>query len=183
MPEDFSLLEAEQKLRERFADRRAPRRAFPSDAKPDRESRVVEIALPDELRAPMPLTKEKFLVRENPTLVMWERESRKFLRNLSVEHEHRVTAIMIYEWVTGSSIKELSGANHEDLSRAQKTWRADLRKINRILVYYFGKPYMTWIAGRKVPKAYTVRKGYYIKRHRPLTLTLYAEYCEGSLIA
>jgi hypothetical protein len=42
---------------------------------------------------------------------------------------------------------------------------------------------MTYIAGRKVPKAYTVRPGYYIKRHRPMTLTLYAEFVEGTLVA
>ena len=53
--------------------------------------------------------------------------------------------------------------------------------IHKILKYYFDKPYMTYIMGRKVNKAYKVRPGYYIKRHRPMTLTLYAEYCEGTL--
>ena len=57
----------------------------------------------------------------------------------------------------------------------------DMRHLHRILRFYFGDPYMTYIAGRKVPRAYRVRPGYYIKRHRPMTLTLYAEYCEGTL--
>jgi hypothetical protein len=40
---------------------------------------------------------------------------------------------------------------------------------------------MTYIAGRKVPNAYRVKPGYYIRRHRPMTLTLWAEYMEGTL--
>ena len=57
----------------------------------------------------------------------------------------------------------------------------DMRHLHRILRFYFGDPYMTYIAGRKVPRAYRVRPGYYIKRHRPMTLTLYAEYVDGVL--
>lgn len=128
----------------------------------------------------MPYTKDKYLVRENPHLVAWEREVRKFLRNLSPEHEHRVSAVMIFEWATGLNVAELSkkkGVPHG----ARPTWRADMRKINQLLVFYFGKPYQTWIMGRKVPKAYRVKPGYYIRRHRPQTLTLYAEYAEGTL--
>ena len=49
------------------------------------------------------------------------------------------------------------------------------------LAFYFGKPFTTWIMGRKVGKAYKVKQGYYIRRHRPKTLTLYAEYTEGVL--
>ena len=50
-----------------------------------------------------------------------------------------------------------------------------------MLAYYFGKPYMTWIAGRKVPSCFNVKPGFYIKYHRPLTLTLWAEWREGKL--
>ena len=50
-----------------------------------------------------------------------------------------------------------------------------------MLRYYFGKSYQTYICGRKVPNAFRVRPGFYIRRHRPMTLTLYAEYCEGAL--
>jgi len=128
----------------------------------------------------MPYTKNKYLVRENPHLVQWEREVRKFLRNLSPDHGHRVSAVMIYEWATGVPIVEAQ-ADKEALKPGKQNWRSDLRKINKILEYYFGKPYMTWIMGRKVPRAYRVRPGYYIRRHRPMTLTLYAEYVEGTL--
>lgn len=121
----------------------------------------------------MPLTKDKFLVRENPHLVQWERETRKFLRRLSPEHEHRVAAVMVYEWATGISIPELVAAGGSA--------NAHLRHINKVLTFYFGKPYMTYICGRKVPKAYKVKGGYYIKRHRPMTLTLYVEFAEGVL--
>jgi hypothetical protein len=128
----------------------------------------------------MPLTKDKYLVRENPHLVQWEREVRKFLRNLSPEHGHRVAAVMIYEWATGIRVAEVM--EQEQKGEPGKTsWRSDLRKLNQILEFYFGKPYMTYICGRKVPKAYRVRPGYYIRRHRPMTLTLWSEYQEGTL--
>lgn len=128
----------------------------------------------------MPLTKEQYLVRENPQLVLWERETRKFLRWLSPQHEHRVAAVMVYEWATGIPIKEHMRLEREGASvRGETTWRADLRKINKVLEYYFGKPYMTWIAGRKIPKAYKVRKDYYIYRHRPMTLTLWVDWKQG----
>lgn len=121
----------------------------------------------------MPLTKDKYLVRENPHLVGWEREVRKFLRNLTPEHGHRVAAVMIYEWATGIMVKELM----EEGGSAQ----SDLRKINQVLRYYFGKPYMTYIAGRKVPTAFRIKPGWYVRRHRPMTLTLWSEYTEGTL--
>jgi len=128
----------------------------------------------------MPFTKEEFLVKENPHLVEWEREVRKFLRKLSPEHEHRVTAVMVFEWATGIEVKGLMEST-EPLPVGKESWRSDLRKINKALAFYFGKPYTTWIMGRKVGKAYKVKKGYYITRHRPMTLTLYAEYTEGVL--
>lgn len=121
----------------------------------------------------MPFTKDKFLVRENPQLVQWERETRRFLRNLSPQHGHRVAAVMIYEWATGIQVAELMAAGGSAA--------ADLRKINQVLRFYFDKPYMTYICGRKIPQAFRVKPGYYITRHRPMTLTLYAEYCEGVL--
>lgn len=121
----------------------------------------------------MPLTKDKYLVRENPQLVEWERETRKFLRQLSPEHGHRISAVMVYEWATGINIAELMEAGG---SAAQ-----DLRKINKCLKFYFGKSYMTYILGRKVPNAYRVNPGWYVKRHRPMTLTLYAEYLGKTL--
>ena len=121
----------------------------------------------------MPFTKDKFLVRENPQLVAWERETRKFLRQLSPEHGHRVAAVMVYEWATGIRVK--------DLMDEGGGCGPDLRKINEILRFYFGKSYTTWILGRKVPNAYKVPPMWRVKRHRPMTLTLWNEYTEGTL--
>lgn len=129
----------------------------------------------------MPFTKEKFLVKENPHLVQWEREVRKFLRQLSPRHAHRVSAVMIYEWATGLKIVDLMAYEKEHPDEPKARWRSDLRHLNFLLRGYFGEPYMTYIAGRKVPNCFRVKVGYLIKRHRPVTLTLYAEYCEGSL--
>lgn len=172
MPDALSDVEA--LLKKKFVEKGPATSRVPSSAHAAAPSeRVTQLVLPDELRSRMPYTKDKFLVRENPHLVQWERETRKFLRRLSPEHGHRVSAVMIYEWATGINVAELMS---EGGSAA-----ADLRKINQVLRHYFGKSYMTYIMGRKVPNAYRVRPGYYIKRHRPMTLTLYAEYAEGVL--
>jgi len=124
----------------------------------------------------MPLTKGRFLVREDPELVLWERETRKFLVNLSLANNHRVAAVMVYEWATGIKIAELvaSGGSASP----------ELRKINRVLRHYFlkyGKPYATWICGRQVKQAFKVPRMYYITRHVPMTMELYAEFLEGTL--
>lgn len=181
MADESNLSEVEEELKRRFKKEDADKRRLPStaDAAPT-SVRIDSLVLPDEMRARMPFTKDKYLIRENPHLVQWERECRKFLRNLSPEHGHRVSAVMIYEWATGIVMKEIM-AEPTKFVPGKQNWRSDLRKINKILEFYFGKPYMTWIMGRKVPKAYRVRPGYYIRRHRPMTLTLYAEYVEGVL--
>lgn len=176
------LSEVEQILKKKFSKDEADRtNRVPSNAKPSAVSdRIEQLVLPDEMRAKMPLTKDRYLVRENPHLVQWEREVRKFLRNLSPEHGHRVSAVMIYEWATGIRISDAMALEQKG-EPGRASWRSDTRHINKILRFYFGKPYMTYIAGRKVPNAFRVKPGYYIRRHRPCTLTLWAEYQEGTL--
>jgi hypothetical protein len=172
--ESTLLSDVEVLLKKKFSKDEADKKRVPSTARAVAPSdRVDQLVLPDDMRAKMPLTKDKYLVKENPHLVQWEREVRKFLRKLSPAHGHRVSAVMIYEWATGIRVAELM----EQGGSAQ----ADLRKINKVLRFYFGKPYMTYIAGRKVLNAYRVREGYLIRRHRPMTLTLWAEYQEGAL--
>lgn len=175
-PADDGLLsDVEALLQKRFkTDGPKTNRPLPSNAnEPKASERIQQLVLPVEERGRMPYTKDKYLVKENPHLVEWERVTRQFLRELSPSHEHRVSAIMVYEWATGINVQQLiaEGGNP----------RPDLMKINKILRFYFGKPYMTYIMGRKVPNCYRVKPGYYIKRHRPQTLTLYAEYAEGVL--
>ena len=149
-------------------------------AEPADDRRVDSLVLPDDKRGRMPLTKDAYQIRENPHLVAWERELRKFLRNLSVEHSHRVSAAMVFEWATGMTIKDLiEEEQQEGRQKGYRTWRSDLRALNKLLKEYFGKPYMTYIAGHKVPKAYRVPAGYYIYRHRPKTLTLWVQWREG----
>lgn len=171
-PDTSLLSEVEAVLKKRFSVDETER--VPSTARAAAGSaRVDQLVLADDERAPMPLTKDKYIIRENPHLVAWEREVRKFLRRLSPDHGHRVAAVMIYEWATGIKVAELM----EQGGSAN----ADLRKLNQVLGFYFGKPYSTYICGRKVPRAYRVKPGYYIKRHRPMTLTLWAEYQQGTL--
>jgi len=183
LPEQaMALLTAtEIELKERFEKETADKRRLPSvAANAPASERLGQLVLPDDMRARMPLTKDKYLVKENPHLVEWEREVRKFLRKLSPEHGHRVAAVMIYEWATGVLVKDLM-KDLTPLPSGRQNWRSDLRKISKVLEWYFGKPYSTWICGRKVPNTYRVKPGYYIRRHRPMTLTLWAEYQEGVL--
>lgn len=182
MVERTLLTDVEALLKKKFSKEEADRKQrVPSSAKPPASSeRVEQLVLPDAMRAKMPFTKDKYLVRENPHLVQWEREVRKFLRNLSPDHGHRVAAVHIYEWATGILVAEAMEMEAKG-QPGRASWRSDLRHINKILTFYFNKPYMTYIMGRKVPKAYRVRPGYLIRRHRPMTLTLYAEYAEGTL--
>jgi len=168
------LSQVETVLKQRYDKGEADRVRVPSTAHAARTSeRVDQLVLPDNQRSRMPLTKDKFIIKENPHLVQWERETRKFLRRLSPVHGHRVAAVMIYEWATGIRVA--------DLMAEGGSAGADLRKINQILTFYFGKSYMTYICGRKIPKAYKVPVGWYVKRHRPQTLTLWAEYQQGTL--
>src|SRR6478736_3939763 len=120
------LSEVEILLRKRFEAGEVSRSRLPSHARPAAGSeRIDQLTLPDSERSKMPFTKDKFLVRENPHLVQWEREVRKFLRNLSPTHGHRVAAVMIYEWATGIRVA--------DLMEAGGSAAADLRKINKVL--------------------------------------------------
>jgi hypothetical protein len=169
------LTEVEILLKKRFEkDEADKKQRVPSNAHAARGSaRIDTLTLPDNERAKMPYTKDKYLVRENPHTVQWEREVRKFLRQLSVASGHRISAVMIYEWATGIRVAELMDEGGSA--------RSDLGHINKALRYYFGKPYMTYIAGRKVPNCYRVPLNWYVRRHRPFTLTLWAEYQEGSL--
>ena len=168
------LSDVEAALQRRFS-KDAPASGLPSSAREAESSeRINALTLADDMRGKMPLTKDKFLVKENPQLVEWEREVRKFLRKLSPEHGHRVAAVMVYEWATGIKVAELMAQGGSA--------NADLRKITKCLKHYFGeKTYMTYIAGRKVPRCFRVPPGWYIRRHRPMTLTLYAEWCEKTL--
>lgn len=173
-PEGELLTEVEQAIRARFDRDEASKHPTPSTAQPAKQSaRVSQLVLPKDTRPKMPATKEKYLVRENPHLVEWERVTREFLRELSPEHGHRVSAVMVYEWATGIKVAELveggGSANRE------------LRFINTILREYFGKGYITYIMGRKVKNAYKVKPGHYVRRRRPHTLALYAEWLEGTL--
>lgn len=175
------LSEVEAALQKKFQSEGGNKQRLPSTARAAAPGeRIDALVLPDEMRSKMPYTKDKYLVRENPQEVQWEREVRKFLRNLTPRHGHRVSAVMIYEWATGIKVSEIM-KDEKKKYPGQPNWRSDIRKINKILKFYFGKSYMTYIMGRKVPNCYRVREGYYIKRHRPMTLTLYAEYAAGTL--
>lgn len=140
-----------------------------------RSSRLDQLIIPMSERGKMPLTKDKYIIRENPHLVTWERELRKFLRQLSPSSGHRVSAPMVYEWATGLKLA--------DLLKQGENPSGDLRHLNRLLKEYFGSSYQTWIAGRKVGKCYRVPEGHYITRKKPKTITLWAEYEEGTLEA
>ena len=104
--DDSALTEVEEYLRGRFQKDQVSRVPELARDKP-RQTRVDQLTLPDEERAKLPETKDKYIIRENPHQVAWEREVRKFLRRLNPEHGHRVSAQMVYEWATGIKVKDL----------------------------------------------------------------------------
>lgn len=168
------LNETEAELQEKFEREGAGLSRLPSTAQDTPQpERLDQLFLPMSERAQMPLTKDRYIVRDNPHLVAWERQVRMFLRLLSLEHSHRVSASMIYEWATGIKVV--------DYTQREGSAPPDLRKINKIMRFYFTKSYTTWIAGKKVPNCYRVPQGWRVKRHRPMTLELWSEYTEGTL--
>ena len=171
--EESLLTEIESKLKNKFGKEETFTRVQSTAQASASSERVTQLVLDDDERPRMPFTKDEYLIREDPALVAWEREVRKFLRRLSPSHGHRISAVMIYEWATGIRVA--------DLVAEGGSANSELRKINRILRFYFGKSYATYIMNRKVTNAYRVKDGFYIKRRRPMTLELYAEKAEGTL--
>lgn len=177
METNESLLnEVEQFLQKKYKEKTDPEVSqLPSNAEAaPRSPRIDQLILPPEDRPKMPLTKDKFVIRENEQLVAWERVVRQFLRNLTPNAQHRVSAVMIYEWATGIKVTE-----YQEQHGGQAP--PDLRKINKLMRGYFGQAYSTYIAGRKVANCYKIKQGYYIKRHAPQTITLWMEWRTGVL--
>src|SRR5690606_8920406 len=94
------LSDVEQLLKKKFAGEPVSKVQSTALA-PAASARMDQLVLPESERGGMPLTKDKYMVRENPHEVSWEREVRKFLVRLSPNHGHRISAVMVYEWVTG----------------------------------------------------------------------------------
>lgn len=148
---------------------------------------IQELAVPLEVRGRLPLTQERYVIQENPALVEWERYTRQFLRKLNTRNfSHRVTAPMIFEWVTNISIADLAKAEGVDKNDARGggqlgSANTHLRHINKILREYFGKPYKTTIANRPVGRAYKVYQYFQVQHKKPVCLTLWPEWDAGTL--
>lgn len=147
---------------------------------------VLAIVQPLEERGRLPYSREDFVKTENPALVEWERQTRLYLSRLNADFGHRITAPMVYEWVTGRSIKEdarAEGADEASPRGGGQNGSANmhLRLINRILRDYFGQPRKTTIMGRGVGKAYTVRPHFQVKLKKPTCLTLWPDWDAGTL--
>lgn len=180
------LSEVERALQARFNPTNLER--FTSTAGEVKTSEYIkELAVPDSARGRMPLTQDKYVIHENPARVEWERQVRKFLFRLNTRDSgHRVTAPMIFEWTTQISIKELAemeGVADRDPRGGGATGSANmhLRHINAIMKEYFGTPYKTTIANRPVGKAYKVNQYFRIENKKPISLTLWPEWENGTL--
>lgn len=162
------------------------RRFTSTSTEVDRATDVEELMLSDERRGKIPFTRSDYVVYEDPRRVTWEREVRKFLSKLNDDYGHKITGAMVYEWATGVSLVELAAAEGVDPEqwRGGARWgsaNVHLRHINAILLNYFGKPYKTTIMGRHVGRAYTVRPAFRVRRKQPMSVTLLAEWYEGTL--
>ena len=195
MPQYNEMSDIEKELQARFDKNNMTR--FSSTAGKVAESEYgEELMLDDQERGPLPFTKEELMISENPLRVQWEREIRKFLKLLSSKTSHRITAPMIYEWATGIKIKDLEEADRKaaeagiqqssDGKNGPRTemgkLNVHLRHINFILKEYFGKSYKTKIMGRDVGKAYTVRHEFKVARKKPVCMTLWPEWYDGTLV-
>lgn len=184
-PRDVEPSELEQMLQAQFDPNNTLR--FASNAEPLAEAHVVKnLLLDDNSRGRLPLTRDSFVVNEDPARVEWERQVRKFLARLNGDFGHRITAVMIYEWATGIRVADLAASDEAQSSdsrnvRMYGSALAHLRKINWVLKEYFGTPYKTTIMGRSVGKAYIVRPAFHVRRKKPANLTLWPEYDEGTL--
>lgn len=185
-PRQADLSAIERRLQAEF--RPDTNRQFTSTTDQElKESEYIKnLVLPVGARGKLPLTKDKFVIDENPALVEWERQTRLFLSKLNDDFGHRVTAPMVYEWTTGISIADLAkaeGVDEADGRGGGKTGSANshLRHINKILADYFGKPYKTRIAGRDVGKAYKVRPHFKVRNKKPMCITLWPEWDNGTL--
>ena len=188
MTEAKSLEEIEAALQKRYNPSLG--RQFTSDSTALKHNELVQdLVLPVEARGRMPLTKEQYLVNENPAKVEWERHIRVFLSRLNTRQQgHRITAAMIFEWTTGRTIKEIAeaeGADKADGRGGGKAGSANahLRIINGILKEYFGTPYKTKIAGREVGRAYRVKQHFSVRYKKPIHLALWPEWDNGTLDA
>ena len=153
----------------------------------ERADYIQELAVPKEARGRLPLTQERYVIQENPALVEWERYTRQFLRKLNTsDFSHRVTAAMVFEWVTNISIADLAkeeGADQRSPKGGGQLGSANmhLRHINKVLRTYFGTPYKTTIANRPVGRAYKVRQYFMVQHKKPMCLTLWPEWDAGVL--
>jgi hypothetical protein len=181
MPER-SISDLERELQARFNPEKSRKFSSTVDEGVQPSAYVQDLALPDESRGRLPLTKDTYVINENPARVEWEREVRKFLNQLNSDFGHRITAPMVYEWVTGIDLRDLINPQANPQGGGQ--WgiaNVHLRHINWVLKEYFGTAYKTKIAGRPVGKAYTVRPYFRVKDKKPANLTLWPEWEQKTL--
>lgn len=133
---------------------------------------MAERVLPESQRD-MPLLRDKILISEDEDLIAWERLTRAFLFKLATGRPHRISAVIVWEWATGMSVKE------EWEKKNSVVYSSDLRYINRVLTAYFGESRPSFIAGRKFNKVYDINKYFYLDRKSPFTMTLYLEWKSG----
>jgi hypothetical protein len=176
----------ERKLQQEFPTDN-PRMFQSTSEEPERSEKVTNLVVARDQRAMPPLTLSKYVIDENPDRVEWEREVRAFLLALpNPEAGHTITAPMIYEWATQRSIADDVKAEGVDPNKWQGGARsgsanAHLRHINWVLKEYFGQSYETRIAGRKVGKAYTVRRYFRLREKMPANITLWPDWKAGTL--
>lgn len=128
--------------------------------------------LPTEERAEIN-TRDEVLIKEDEDLVEWERQIRAYIYKLPMGREHRTTAVLVWEWATGLSVPE------EHKKGNSGVYAADIRKINKLLREYFGKPYASYIHNRKFNQVYRISKHFNVDRKAPFCVGLYLEWRAG----
>lgn len=112
-------------------------------------------------------------ITEEDDLVEWELQLREYLNRLSKGRPHVIAAPLVWEWATGGSVAEEFAAGN------RKAYTRDLRRLNKLMRAYFGKPYATFIQGRKFTRAYRVGKYFIVKRKAPVCVSLNLQWKDG----
>ena len=60
--------------------------------------------------------------------------------------------MMVYEWATGDTDQGPDDRHHAAAGRPAELADRPAQDQHRCCAWYFGKPYMTYICGRKVPE-------------------------------
>lgn len=121
-------------------------------------------------------TSTEYAVRDNPFQVEVERAVRQALGTLTTYRDHILLPDQVFENLTQLTPAQFREAHGDSLFNKFN------RAMHRYLKFYLGKPRSTHYMGKKVHRAYTVKKNFRIRYRAPQNLSLQYEFRKGELV-